>query len=223
MPDNGLSAQIVDSVKKRSIDTSSFHFAGKRIGLYYLTKGYDLKHDALIYDRAHSAFSEIKPGTVDWDKVLDGVSWFHFSAICPAISQNVADVCAEVLEAASKKGITISVDLNYRSKLWQYDKSPNQIMPALVKHCDLIMGNVWAAEIMLDIPVAPGIHESRQKSTYLNEALTSSEAIIKKFPKCSAVANTFRFDRTDDVKYYTSLYTENQLYNSKEYQTLEGN
>jgi 2-dehydro-3-deoxygluconokinase len=219
LPDNGLSAQVVDSVKNRGIDTSPVYYAGKRIGLYYLTEGRDMKHDALIYDRANSAFSEIKPGVIDWDKILDGVSWFHFSAICPAISQNVANVCAEVLEAASAKGITISVDLNYRAKLWQYGKSPFEIMPALVNYCNLIMGNVWAAEIMLGIPVTAGIHESGQKSVYLDEALKSSEAIIEKFPKCSTVAHTFRFDGTDDVKYYTSLYTDQQFYNSKEYQT----
>ncbi|HEY4327824.1 MAG TPA: sugar kinase [Mucilaginibacter sp.] len=219
LPDNGMSVQIKEFLTKKDIDISSIYNGGKRIGLYFLTKGQDLKHNALIYDRADSAFAGLQPGVIDWDKVLDGVSWFHFSAICPAISQNVADVCKEVLEAASKKNITLSVDMNYRAKLWQYGKLPTEIMPTLVKYCDLIMGNVWAAETMLGIPVTPGIHESGLKSIYLKESLKTSESIISQYPKCKAVANTFRFDATDDIKYYTTLYTDNHFYNSNEYET----
>jgi len=221
LPNNGLSGQIVNNIKSKGIDTSAIHFGGERIGLYYLTTGQDLKHDALVYDRAGSSFAGLQPGTIDWDKVLQGVSWFHFSAICPAISQNVADVCKEVLEAAEKKGITISVDLNYRSKLWQYGKSPLDIMPDLVKHCDLIMGNIWAADKMLGITVRPDIHESNEDDIYLKESSKTSQAIINKFPKCRAVANTFRFDATNDIKYYTTLYCNNQLYHSHEYLTGE--
>jgi len=219
LPANGLSAQIIKYLQSKGIDTSSVYYRGNRIGAYFLTPGHDLKHNALVYDRANSAFAELKTGTIDWDEVLDGVGWFHFSAICPAISQNVAEVCKEVLEAASKKNITISVDLNYRSKLWQYGKLPLQIMPELVTYCDLIMGNIWAAETMLGIDVAPGIHESGQQSIYLKESLKSSQSIMNTFTKCKAVANTFRFDYTNDVKYYTTLYTEDHFYHSGDYET----
>ena len=116
---------------------------------------------------------------MDWDKVLDGVTWFHFSAICPAISQNAADVCKEALEAASRKGITISVDLNYRAKLWQYGKQPIDVMPELAQYCDLIMGNIWAAERMLGVKVDELVTESGQKSLYVKEAQKSSEDIIR--------------------------------------------
>ena len=150
---------------------------------------------------------------------MNGICWFHFSAICPALSQNVADVCLEALQAAAAKNITISVDLNYRSKLWQYGKSPLEVMPDLVKYCDLVMGNVWAAEMMLGIPVVPNVHESGLKSIYLKEALKTSQGIMANFPKCQAVANTFRFDATHDIKYYTTLYTDDQFYHSAEYET----
>jgi 2-dehydro-3-deoxygluconokinase len=219
LPDNIMTGQIIKSLQNNGIDTSSVYYSGNRLGLLYLTDGHDLKHNALVYDRAHSAFAELKPGIIDWDKALEGVSWFHFSAICAALSQSAADVCKEVLEIAAKKNITISVDMNYRAKLWQYGKSPLQVMPELVKYCDLIMGNIWAAEMMLGINVIPDIHESGQKSVYLKEALKTSENIIEQFPKCKIVANTFRFDATNDIKYYTTLYTANQLYNSGEYET----
>jgi len=219
LPDNGLARQITTSLDGKNIDTSDIAFGDGRLGLYFLTKGRDLKHDALVYDRANSAFAGLKSGTIDWDKVLDGISWFHFSAICPAINQNIADVCKEALQAADKKGITISVDLNYRSKLWKYGKTPLDIMPELVQYCDLVMGNVWAEEAMLGIDVIPDIHESGQQSIYLKEALKSSERIVEKYPKCKAVANTFRFDGSGDISYYTSLYLDNHFFTSKEYKT----
>jgi len=219
MPPNGMSDQLMAFLQTKNIDTSAILQHGKRLGIYYLTKGQDLKHDALIYDRAGSAFAELTTGLIDWDKVLNGVTWFHFSAICPAISQQAADVCLEALQAASQRGITISVDLNYRSKLWKYGKEPIDVMPQLAQYCDVIMGNVWAARQMLGVSEVPEIHESGQKSIYLKTAQNTSEAIISHFPKCRAVANTFRFDANNtNVQYYTALYTGNELYTSHEYQ-----
>lgn len=221
LPSNAMSKQIADYLQQKKVDASSVFTTGDRIGLYYLTRGKDIKNNALIYDRAGSAFATLKPGQVDWDKVLDGVSWFHFSAICPAISQDAADVCLEVLETASAKNITISIDLNYRSKLWKYGKEPIDIMPKLAGYADLMMGNIWAAEMMLGIPIAPDIHESGQKSIYLKEALQTSESIMAQYPKCKAVANTFRFDAGKGIEYYTALYTGDKLYNSNQYDTDE--
>jgi 2-dehydro-3-deoxygluconokinase len=221
LPDNGLSKQIISYLQEKDIDTSSIYHNGDRLGLYYLTKGKDLKHDAVIYDRANSAFALLKPGMIDWDEVLKGVSWFHFSAICPAISQNVADVCKDALEAASAKGIKISVDLNYRAKLWQYGKSPQEIIPQLMPYCDMIMGNIWAAETMLGIPVMPDIHALGQKDTYHQAALHTSRQIIKQYPRCKTVANTFRFDEGLGIKYYTTLYQQDTFVTSNEYSSAQ--
>jgi 2-dehydro-3-deoxygluconokinase len=217
LPDNGLSEQLLTYVGERGIDVSAVHKGGSRLGLFYLTQGKDMKHDAVIYDRAGSSFAELKTGVVDWDNVLDGVSWFHFSAICPALSQTTADLCEEALQAASVKGITISVDLNYRAKLWRYGKQPYEVMPALAKYCDLIMGNVWSAEKLLNISLTSDIHETGQRSIYLKEALLSSQEIMSRYPSCKAVANTFRFDHGKGIKYYTALYTDGQLYTSAVY------
>lgn len=221
LPDNDLSRQILHHLQNKNVDVNSALHFGERIGLYFLTKGQDLKHSALVYDRANSSFSQLKTGMINWDEILKGVSWLHFSAICPAISQGVADVCLEMLQAATKKGVTISIDLNYRSKLWQYGKSPLDIMPRLLPYCDLVMGNVWAAETMLGIPVSPDVHESGLKSLYQKAALHSSEEIIKQYPKCKAVANTFRFDSKNTINYYTTLYTGNNFITSNEYTATE--
>ena len=217
LPENFMAEQLIAYIDSCKIDTSRIHHGGDRIGLYYLPKGKDLKNAGVIYDRANSAFASLQIGTIDWDKVLDGITWFHFSAICPALNQTAADVCLEAVKAASAKGITISIDLNYRAKLWQYGKQPIEIIPQLVQYADLVMGNIWAAEKMLGIPVAENIEKLDGQATYLEQAKTTSAAIVKQYSKCKWVANTFRFDQQQGIKYYTTLYTDGQQLVSKEF------
>jgi 2-dehydro-3-deoxygluconokinase len=216
LPDNFMSDQLMGYMKNCQIDTSRIHIGGDRIGLYYLPKGKDLKNAGVIYDRSNSAFATLKTNQINWDEVLQDISWFHFSAICPALNQAAADVCLEVVKAASARGITISIDLNYRAKLWQYGK-PLDVMPQLVKYADLVMGNIWAAEKMLGISVPPTIAEIDDKNVYLAQAEKTSKEILAKYTKCKSVANTFRFDYLQGIKYYTTLYHQNQFLVSKEF------
>ena len=219
IPNNYLSQEICEELASRNIDISSIHFSGNRIGIYILAQGTDLKHAGVIYDRAHSSFSELQPGTIDWDEVLKDVGWFHFSAIDPALSENVAAVCNEALTAATQKNITISVDLNHRAKLWKYGKQPVEIMPALVKYCDVIMGNLWSANSLLGIYIDENIHDKKSKEAYLEHASASAKNIMQQFPKCKTVANTFRFDSDNGIKYYAALNNANGQYVSKEFFT----
>ncbi|HTE27862.1 PfkB family carbohydrate kinase [Flavitalea sp.] len=220
LPDNLLSEQIVTHLSQKNIDCSLLQYRGNRIGAYYLPVGSELKNAGVIYDRAHSSFSELQPGMIDWNEVLKDVTWFHFSAICPAISQDIADVCEEALKAATTKDITISVDLNYRSKLWKYGLNSVDVMPGLVQYCHLIMGNVWAANTMLNVPIDHTLHQQDDKNAYLEQSLKTSVYISEQYTNCRAVANTFRFDQgITGIKYYTTLYESNKLYVSDEYHT----
>ena len=217
LPDHYLSKEIIEEVEERGIETQSILFSGTRIGSYYLPEDADLKHASVIYDRDHSSFSELKTGMLDWEKILNGVSWFHFSAISPALNENVAMVCKEGLEVATRLGITISVDLNYRAKLWQYGKQPIQVMPSLVEYCTIVMGNIWAKEKMLGMKIPENLQEHQQ--SYLDQSLRSSEELVRQFPKCKQVANTFRFDQEKGIKYYATLFSNNKLVQSKEFET----
>lgn len=163
LPDNFMSKHMINYLEYKGIFTSSIMYGGSRIGLYYLERGADLK-GKMVYDRENSSFSELKPGTIDWDSVFAGVSWFNFSAISPALNQNVADVCLEAVKEASKRGITISIDLNYRSRLWKYGKAPIDVIPAMAEYCDVIMGNIWSANTLLGIPVDENIHDKKKPS-----------------------------------------------------------
>lgn len=218
LPHNYLATEIVEELAEKKIDTSSIHFGGERIGLYYLPQGADLKHAGVIYDRAYSSFGELTTGVIDWDTVLNDVSWFHFSAISPALSRRAADVCKEALEVAHKKGIFISVDLNYRSKLWQYGEKPVSVMRELAEYCDMVMGNIWAANTLLGIEIDHDIHQKGTKEAYLAHAEKTSRAIEEAFHKCHTVANTFRFDYGEEgIRYYTTLFTNKEQHFSAEY------
>ncbi len=213
-----MSHQLLAYLDQRGIDTSRVIFQGSRLGLYFLPKGKDLKNAGVIYDRAHSSFAELQPGTIDWDKVFTGVKWLHFTAISPALNAMVATVFEEALKAASERKILISVDLNYRARLWQYGKSPVEVMPRLVQYCDLVMGNLWAAEKMLGVPVDAALSEGGTKDAYLAHAEKTSREVMRMFPKTKIAANTFRFDKDGGgIQYYTTLYADGRLYGSQEY------
>jgi len=221
VPQNAICEGIDNYLKRRNIDTSAMLWGGERLGIYYLPKGKDLKNAGVIYDRANSSFSNLKVGSVNWDEVFFDVKWFHFSAICPAINQDIADLCLEAVTKAQEKGIFVSLDLNYRAKLWKYGKSPKEIMPAIAKYCNLIMGNIWAAHKMLGTPLDERFLNS--SSDYLEEDLLAqadrtSREIIATNPICQYVANTFRFDHNNKgIKYYTTLFDKDSLIKSTTY------
>jgi len=194
LPDHYFANEIVADIEARGIDAKHIHYAGERIGSYYLPQGKDLKNNAVIYDRNYSSFSQLQPGQLNWDDILNNVSWLHISAISPALNINVAEVCLEAVRAAKAKGITVSIDLNYRSKLWQYGKQPIEVMPAIVAYCDVIMGNIWSAESLLGI-TAP-IHESagKTKEMLVEAAAESMFALQQQYPHASSFAYTFRLD-----------------------------
>ncbi|MBO9657313.1 MAG: sugar kinase [Chitinophagaceae bacterium] len=209
LPAHYLSDEILEELRSKNIETDRVHFSGSRVGTYYLPQGADLKNAGVIYDRAHSSFWDLKPGMIDWDKALDGCSWFHFSAISPALNEISPAVCEEALRAAKAKGLIISVDLNYRAKLWKYGKEPNEIMPLLAEYCDVIMGNIWAEEKLLGTPIDNSLVDLNQKDAYLEHSRKSSLAILDTFKNCRVVANTFRFDAGNGgIEYYATLNTK---------------
>lgn len=208
LPDNIISKDITEYLIQKKIDTSPITYSGERIGLYYLKEGADMKSSENVFDRKYSSFSTLSTGVVDWDSILDDVSWFHFSAIAPAVSESAAALCKEALQAAAAKKITISVDLNHRTLLWKYGKEPIEIMTGLVQYCNVVMGNIWSANSLLGIPVNPNIHEEGIQENYLANARLTATNIIKKFPECKYVANTFRFDGNENnILYYAALDT----------------
>ena len=217
MPSHFLTDTIIGHLSKKNIDTSAIQISGNRIGCFYLATGLDMKNAAVVYDRANSSFAEIKKGSIDWKEILKDVHWFHFSAISASLTQNATDVCEEALIAATELGIPISVDLNYRAKLWKYGKTPIEVMSQLVKYCTVLMGNLWAVEDML------GISSSIKSSIGCSDeqlALAANNSMLKlkeQFPLLNTVAYTFRLAET----YFGVMFNKNNFYKSPTYKIID--
>jgi 2-dehydro-3-deoxygluconokinase len=219
LPQNYLAEEIIDQLQQFGINTQSIIRSGERIGTYYLAQGKDLKNAGVIYDRKYSSFSELKPNTIHWSELLGDAEWLHFGAINPALNENIVALCHEALQAAQQKGMMVSIDLNYRSKLWQYGKKPIEVMPEIVNACDIIMGNIWAAHHLLGIPVKAT--EKFNKAEYLEHSTFTANTIMERFPKCKIVSNTFRFDNGKGIDYYASFHQGKFQFVSKSFNLLE--
>ncbi|GAB2485905.1 sugar kinase [Algoriphagus taiwanensis] len=132
-PDHELGRSAAGKLRNVGIDTRFVQFSPGRMGIYFLEHGAMQRSSQIIYDRAGSSFAQLDPKVLNWEEILDGADWFHWSGITPALSQNCADITLQALEVAAKKGVKVSGDLNYRSNLWQYGKSPDEIMPRLME------------------------------------------------------------------------------------------
>src|SRR5258708_22199208 len=194
LPENLMSRQVTGYLEQRKIDTSRILYQGQRLGLYFLPQGKDLKNAGVIYDRDHSSFAELQPGHIDWDSVLQDVSWLHFSAISPALNSRVAGICEEALKAAAAKKITISLDLNYRPKLWQYGAAPVSLMPGLPQYCHVIIANLCPSDKILGIPVNASISENSTKQEYLPHACQTKRKLKDMFTEYEVYAYTCSLD-----------------------------
>jgi 2-dehydro-3-deoxygluconokinase len=140
LPKHEIGQAAVNVMRQFGVDTSKIVRGGDRIGIYFLEKGASQRVSKIIYDRAGSSISKATAADFDWDAIFNGVSWFHFTGITPALGDNVADICADALKAAKAKGITVSCDLNYRKNLWSREKA-GEVMGRLVKQVDVCIGN----------------------------------------------------------------------------------
>lgn len=221
LPDNALCREIETHLNSKNIETGKLIWSGERIGIYMLPQGADLKNAGVIYDRAHSSFSALKKEEVDWNTLLEGVTYFHLSAISPALNGQVADLCVEAARQAASRGITVTFDLNYRAKLWKYGKQPIEVIPEIVQYCDVVMGNIWAAHTLLGMNIDLEVAMNRAgKEEYLHQAEETSRQIMEKYPKVRAVANTFRFDAgREGINYYAALLSGKDFVVSAEFTT----
>ncbi|MFA5658073.1 MAG: sugar kinase [Oscillospiraceae bacterium] len=140
LPKHDIGQAAVNSLRRFGVDTSNIARGGDRVGIYFLEKGASQRPSKVIYDRAGSSISTALASDFDWNKIFDGVDWFHFTGITPALGDNVTDICMEACKAAKQKGITISCDLNYRNKLWSKQKA-GEVMAKLCEYVDVCIAN----------------------------------------------------------------------------------
>lgn len=190
LPENDIADSCIRELRGLGIDTSNIIRGGERMGIYFLETGAVNRASKVIYDRAHSSISEIDTGMIDWEKVFENVSWFHWTGITPAISKGAANACLEAIQIANQKGVTVSTDLNYRKNLWKYDKTAQEVMPTLVEGCDIILGNEEDAAMSLGIH--PDGIEVTKGHVKAEAYLSVSQNIMKQYPRCKKVITTLR-------------------------------
>ena len=140
VPDNPIGACAIAALRKYGVDTTDIVRGGDRVGIYYLEKGASQRPSKVIYDRAGSSIATASKSDFDWKKIFEGVSWFHFTGITPALNDEVAEICLEACKAAKEAGVTISCDLNYRNKLWSKEKA-GKVMAELCQYVDVCIAN----------------------------------------------------------------------------------
>ena len=140
LPTHEIGQSVVNSLRKFGVDTSKIVRGGDRVGIYYCEKGASQRPSKVIYDRAYSSIAMAKRDDFDWNAILDGVTWFHFTGITPALSDEVAEITLEALKACKERNITVSCDLNYRKKLWTKEKA-GEVMGEICKYVDYCIAN----------------------------------------------------------------------------------
>ena len=218
LPNSDIGQCAFMELRKRNVGTANIVFGGERLGIYFLETGAVSRGSKVVYDRANSAMAEIESGMIDWDQVFDGASWFHWTGITPAISQSAAAVCLEAVKIASERGITISTDLNYRSKLWKYEGNRQEIMTELTSYCDIILCNEEDAEMHFGIK-PKGLNVRTQGHDINGDAyLSVCKEMMKKFPKAEKIAITLRGSISASHNSWAGiLYDGKKMFKSKDY------
>ena len=208
LPKNDIARACVMDLRKYGVGTDHIVYGGDRLGIYFLETGAVARASKVVYDRAHSAISEIQPGMVNWEEVFKNASWFHWTGITPAISQG----------AANRMGIPVSCDVNYRKNLWKYGKTASEIMPELVAGCDVILGNEEDAEKVF------GIKPEGFDVTATNGEVNAAEfesvctQLMAKFPRAKKVIITLRGAINANHNTWGGvLYADGKLYQSRRY------
>lgn len=219
LPASDLGDCALMELRKRGVGTGHILRGGERLGIYFLETGAVSRGSQVIYDRAHSAMAEIKPGMVDWGAVFRDAQWFHWTGITPAISQGAADACLEAVQKARQMGLTVSTDLNYRAKLWKYGVSSEAVMTELTSHCDIILGNEEDAEKHFGIK-PEGLDITTQGEHVKAEAFLSvCRQMMEKFPRAKKVITTLRGSLSASHNSWAGvLYDGKTLFASPEYQ-----
>ncbi|GAA4311336.1 sugar kinase [Compostibacter hankyongensis] len=148
VPSNALGQAAINHLRRYGVDTQHIARGGKRLGIYFLETGASMRASQVIYDRADAAVAEAEAGEFDFDRILDGASWFHTTGITPALSDKAAELTEAALKAARAKGVTTSIDLNFRKKLWTKEKA-REVMTRLCEYVDVCIGNEEDAEMSL--------------------------------------------------------------------------
>lgn len=215
-PDNPIGDAMIREMRSFGVSTQHILRSGDRLGLYFTETGSNMRPSKVLYDRAHSAIAEVKPGDFDWNAVFENAKWFHTTGITPAIAEGTANIVLEAVKAAKEKGLTVSCDLNYRKKLWKWGKTPKEVMSAISRYVDVMIANEEDCQkclgIDLDVDVTSG---KLDKSKY--EEL--GRRVMSEYPNIKYLAVSLRESVSADFNNWSVvLAAKDTFYASKKYE-----
>lgn len=216
VPDNPIGDACLAELRRRNVRTGNVRRGGRRLGIYFLEQGANQRPSVVLYDREHSAIAEAAPGDLDWDSMFSGARWFHVTGITPAISRSAADLTTEAVRAAKNSGLTVSCDLNYRKKLWNYGSTPPQVMGPLVSLVDVAVGNEEDCQASLGISTEVDVESGRLSSEGYRQL---TEQVLDAYPNLKKIAVTLRESfSADDNAWSAVLRNQDEFMVSRRYQ-----
>src|SRR3954464_15648880 len=214
VPDNAIGQSAINHLRRYGVDTKFIARGGQRLGIYFLETGASMRASQVVYDRAGASIADVDISEFDWDKILDGADWFHTTGITPALSDKAAGLAEAALKAAKAKGITTSIDLNYRKKLWSKEKA-RQVMSNLCQYVDVCIGNEEDADTTLGFK-AEGTDITKGE---LN--LEGYKSVFKQMKDkfgFKYIASTLRESHSASDNGWSALvYDGNEFYHTKQY------
>ena len=189
VPSNDLGSRICEELNQFKIDTTHIARLGDRVGLYYLEEGTSIRSSRIIYDRTHSAINDLRPEKINWKEIFKGVTHLHWSAITPALSENIAHVCQKAVDYASGMGITISCDLHYRKNLWNYGKKPTEVIPPLLQKSSVVLGDPSTIEALTQIEMPSKAIDSIKN---VEQLMPDYRKLMTAFPNIKSISMLLR-------------------------------
>ena len=213
LPAHEIGQAAVNSLRRYGVNTDYIARGGDRVGIYYCETGSAMRPSKVIYDRAGSAIAEADPADFDFDKIMEGADWFHWSGITPAISDKAAELTKLACQAAKRHGVTVSCDLNYRKKLWTTEKAQS-IMTPLMEYVDVCITNEEDAEKCLGFKPDSDVEAGNTDASGYHAIFTQ---MMEKFG-FTLMASTLRESYSaSDNGWKALIYDGNEFYESKHY------
>ena len=213
-PDNALADACVRELRGYGVDTRYVVRAPGRMGLYFIEAGACQRSGRVVYDRADSALALAEADAVDWNAALDGADWFHVTGITPAVSASAAAMTLRGIQKAKEKGATVSLDFNLRMNLWQYGKTPREVLPEMVRHVDVCIAGDEHLAVALGITADGGPHTTGAPDP--DRYRTLAEKVMTAYPNLRLLATTLRESvSADHNRFSACLYDGNDFFLSR--------
>lgn len=214
VPNNAIGQSAINHLRRYGVDTQFIARGGDRLGIYFLETGASMRASQVIYDRAGASIADVDVTEFDFDKIFDGAVWFHTTGITPALSDKAAALTEAALKAAKAKGITTSIDLNYRKKLWSKEKA-REVMTKLCQYVDVCIGNEEDADTTLGFKA----HATDVTKGELNlEGFKDVFRQMKEKFNFKFIASSLRESHSASDNGWSALvYDGNEFYHTKQY------